>query len=187
MTHKKKVVISVMDLESKFGKEINENYLSNICEIIKIYHRKGYKITLIGFCESEGDNIAINNILSRLKGISIDKVVYKKNIEKIIFEFLSAEIVFATRFHAMILSWILKKKVYVFAYSKKTLNFAYDNNFPQEFLCDIAKNEFISTDKIIENLENFGNLVNSDCLYNKNRINAENMVKEIIDSVYGIN
>lgn len=182
----KKVVISVMDLESKFGKETNENYLCNLCEIIKLYHLKGYKTTLVGFCESEGDIIAINNILSRLQGITIDTVVYKKNIDRILSEFASAEIVLATRFHAMILSWLLKKKVYVFAYSKKIINFAYDNNFPQMFLCDVQKNELIHANQIIENFEKFTTYVDIERLYNNNRVNSEKMLKEIIDTVQGI-
>ncbi len=71
--------------------------------------------------------------------------------------------------------------MYIFSYSRKILNFISDNNFNENLVCDITKNEFPDADEIFSRLEKFNELVDINAIYQKNKTAAESMMNEIID------
>lgn len=80
---------------------------------------------MISFCEFEQDEKAIDTILSMVPKKYLNNVEilqYKGNIEEFIKKYSKINYMVCTRYHSMILSTILRQKVYNLFYSKKTKN-----------------------------------------------------------------
>lgn len=120
------VGISVIDLSIRDKlKEKELIYLDYIKRIIIMFAKRGYKVNLFSFCEFEQDMIAIKKIQELLpdkykKKINI--VQYDGDIEKFITEYSKMKYMVCTRFHSMVLSVMLRQKIYNLSYSKKTDN-----------------------------------------------------------------
>lgn len=136
------VIISVIKPSIRTElKGLDNNYFENIRSIIKYYTSKGNKIYLVSFCEAEGDMEAIDKIKI---GISenIDIVNYDgSNLSYVLNLFNNCGIVYATRFHAMILGWVNNKKVFPIVYSDKMINVINDCGFKGSF-CDIRNENY---------------------------------------------
>lgn len=133
ITDSKKVVISVIDCDKKVNTKYTELYEKKIIELIKLFYNKGYEITLMSYCKSEGDEFAIERIISKLDDEKIRKEVnkyfYNGNIEEALNVMGDCQVVVGTRFHANILGLVLNKTIIPIAYSDKTLNVLKDMNF----------------------------------------------------------
>lgn len=127
---KKVVGISVINLgireDLKSKEDIYNDYIKRI--VIK-FAKRNYKVKLISFCEFEEDEIAI----SRIKKIipeqyleNVEEIFFKGDIEKFIKEYSKIKYMICTRFHSMILSIMLKQKIYNLCYSKKQENVSND-------------------------------------------------------------
>lgn len=134
--HKKKsqksISISVINLDNRsILKKYKKQYIKMIEEICIYYIDKYYSVNLVSFCEKEGDEIAINEIYNSLKKYqnNIKKFFYKNDIKKIIDVFSKSEIIIASRFHAMIMGWVLDKKVMPIVYDEKMQNVINDLHF----------------------------------------------------------
>ena len=119
-----KLDISVSELSesSKSDFYIYNDYIKRI--IIK-FSKRNYKVSLISFCEFEQDEKAIDTILSMVPKKYLNNVEilqYKGNIEEFIKKYSKINYMVCTRYHSMILSTILRQKVYNLFYSKKTKN-----------------------------------------------------------------
>ncbi len=133
----KTIGISVIDLsireKLKEKQEIYEDYIKRI--IIK-FAKRNYKVTLISFCQFEQDEEAIQRIKKQIPEQYLNNVntlFYNKNIEEFLKEYSSIKYMVCTRFHSMILSIILKQKIYNLYYGTKTENVIKDYNLFKKF------------------------------------------------------
>lgn len=107
-------------------------YYEKIKDITIYCIEKGYKVTLMSFCENEGDEEAIEAIEDLIPKPYLNKVIkhsYKFNIEQTLNIIAKSSFVVGTRFHAMILGWVYNKPVFPIAYSRKMINVMKDINF----------------------------------------------------------
>lgn len=153
----KSIGVSLIDLSKrKELKKYNNLYLNKIKEIIAEAINLEYKITLFSFCESEGDNIAIDNLITILEKENLNKVEvvsYSGDINLFLNKFASMENIIATRFHSLILSQIFNQGVYPIVYSNKTYNVLSDLMLDKEyiFIKDIEK---LNSKHVINNIAN---------------------------------
>src|SRR5699024_9242500 len=127
------IIISV--IKPSFREELknyDKIYYEKIKEIAIGFIRKGYEITLISFCEYEGDKDAIDTIIASIPAEYKENIkthLYKYNIEETLKVISTSRFIVATRFHSMVLGWLFKKAVYPIAYSDKMINVMKDINF----------------------------------------------------------
>ena len=130
----KKVTVSLIDafLDGRpFDKSTAEAYENTLTEMIKRFVSDGYRVSLLSFCEFEQDAVAADRIMSALPeetAKSVKSVVYRQSVGEAVGEIETSEYVIASRFHAMVLSYIAGKKVLPLCYSKKTSNVLTDLN-----------------------------------------------------------
>jgi len=142
----KSILISLIDLSSRPAlAKFERDYLSAIEYACKYFSAIGYKIKLVSFCGIEGDEIACNKILKNLGDCNSSVEFYRGDIYKTIDILASAEIIIASRFHAMIVGWLLGKKVLPICYSKKTVHVLEDIQYNDPY---IEINEMKSEDCI---------------------------------------
>lgn len=124
------VGISVIDLSIRNDlKDKQEEYIKFLTKNIDEYLSIGKKVYLYSFCESEGDERTINNILSKFPNDSnVITVRYKGNVDEFLDLYSKMEYMICARFHAMILSSVFKQKMYIMSYSKKIDNVIEDLN-----------------------------------------------------------
>ena len=129
---------SIINPNHKFGlaKHFEEyiNYISN--NIVKNL-QDGLDVSLLSFCEKEGDMIAIETILKRIpvkmrQQISI--VNYSGDIKSVISIISKLEYFVAGRFHAVILGFKYGSNVLPVVYSNKTRNLLDDINYDGEVI-----------------------------------------------------
>lgn len=152
---KNTVLFSIIDFEKKGDiKKCKELYEYKVVELINRYIQNGYNIILMGFCVAEGDREAIERIRENKHIVDKSKIeiyIYKGNIKEAIGKIVKSNKVIATRFHSMILGYLLKKNVYTFIYSKKTENVLKDLQI--EEYSDITKEQEIDTERIYRIME----------------------------------
>lgn len=126
----KRAVISVIDCNFRFNKEISSNYKNTIIQLVEELRNKGYEVNLMSFCKEENDEKAILSILKKIKNKEqITTYFYDGNIEGALDNINNSSIVIGSRFHANILGILLGKKVIPLAYSDKTINVLKDMDF----------------------------------------------------------
>ncbi|TFJ93043.1 polysaccharide pyruvyl transferase family protein [Lentibacillus salicampi] len=132
------ILISV--IKPSFRKNLmgyDDVYYERIKDITVQFAKKGYKVTLMSFCEKEGDQEAVEAILHKVPieiQESVNKYYYKFNIEEALDIVASSACVVATRFHAMILGWVFNKPVFPIAYSEKMNNVMNDIDFQGSYI-----------------------------------------------------
>ena len=148
------VGISVVNLYNhKHIRQYKEEYERCIAEFCDICISKGVKVTMFSFCNNENDLDVIKNILNKVsfpEKILIES--YSGNIEIFLEKFNQCEYILATRFHAMIIGWCLKKKVYPIIYSIKQENVLDDISYNAS-VWKIGSNEKITGELLFENLK----------------------------------
>lgn len=119
----KTVGFSLIDLSLRLDlSQFTESYEAKILQLIENYIQKNYTVYLFSFCKSEGDENVINRIIGKLQyelQQKIKTVFYDGQINVFVSLFQSMEVMYATRFHAMILSLISDQKTVPIIYSKK--------------------------------------------------------------------
>lgn len=120
------VGISVINLDIRENlKEKGDIYNDYIKRIVIKFAKRNYKVSLISFCEFEEDEAAIKKIKETIPEKylnNVNEILYKGDIEDFIKEYSKINYMVCTRFHSMILSIILKQKIYNLCYSKKQEN-----------------------------------------------------------------
>jgi colanic acid/amylovoran biosynthesis protein len=149
------IVISVIDLSKRQDlKRYKENYISKIIELSLFFVKKGYGVSLMSFCESEGDKAAIEEILSRINiedKKNISPYYYSGDVDGALNLIAKSKYVLATRFHAMILGFVFNKPVFPIMYSDKSLNVIEDMGFDGEYT-DVENIDKIDPNKVFNYL-----------------------------------
>ena len=156
ISNKKKVCISVIDCNNK-DKGFTKIYENFIIDIINKYFNLNYEVVLMSFCEAEGDEVAIDRIISKIDNLEIKNKIkkfgYKNSLNDALKELGSSEIIIGSRFHANIIGLSMNKVVIPVAYSDKTLNVLKDINFKGRIFDIRHLDEFdvnLLTDKDLE-------------------------------------
>ncbi|MCI8760724.1 MAG: polysaccharide pyruvyl transferase family protein [Clostridia bacterium] len=141
---RKTIGISVIDLsireKLKDKEEIYKDYINRI--IIK-FAKRGYKVSLLSFCQFEEDEKAIAKIKEMIPKQyleNVEELFYQGDIEEFLKEYSKIKYMVCTRFHSMILSMIVKQKIYNLYYSNKTQNVIKDYELFRRFdnIADIS-------------------------------------------------
>ncbi|MCR5803803.1 MAG: polysaccharide pyruvyl transferase family protein [Clostridia bacterium] len=127
----KGIAISLIDLSSRKSlREYSEEYYSAIARVIDHFTSKAIPVTMISFCLKEGDKNAVMNVINRCQSVTqIRTIDYDGNYIEVLRALESCDTVIATRFHAMVLGWIMGKNVVPIVYSNKQDNVMDDLSF----------------------------------------------------------
>ncbi|MFZ7942506.1 polysaccharide pyruvyl transferase family protein [Neobacillus sp. 19] len=149
----KNIVISVIKPSvRKDLMDFDDIYYKKIKDISMYFIEKGYSITLMSFCELEGDEEAIESILKLIPSDyknKINEYLYKYNIDETLDIIAASNFVIASRFHAMILGWVFNKPVFPIVYSSKMTNVMRDVGFNGLFT-DFNTIEALQPEKVFE-------------------------------------
>lgn len=116
----KGLAISVINLSNRsLYKDVSDQYYQTVARIVKHHSEKKIPVTLLSFCCNEGDSEAISNVLRMINNKNINVVEYRDDFIPMLEAIEKCETIIATRFHAMILGWIMNKKVIPIIYSQK--------------------------------------------------------------------
>lgn len=133
---------------------LDEAYYEKMKEISLYYLSQGKNIIYISFCEHEGDEEAVKEIISRIPceyQNHIKAFNYRLNLNQALEVLRTSELVIACRFHAMILGFLYGKKVIPFMYSDKMKNVLNDLDF-KGISCNISHISQFDTELSLENL-----------------------------------
>ncbi|WP_343290501.1 polysaccharide pyruvyl transferase family protein [Turicibacter bilis] len=132
----------------------DDMYYEKMKEIGLYYLSQGKEVIYMSFCEHEGDEEAVNEIISRIPSKYQDHVrafYYRLNLDEALELLRTSKLVIACRFHAMILGFLYKKKVIPFVYSDKMKNVLDDLEF-KGISCNISDISEFDTVTSLENL-----------------------------------
>ena len=149
----KQLFVSVIDCASRGEGEhslsaYDEHYISALSGLLNGYLNDGFKLVLASFCKTEGDELAIEKLLSamslapddpRVRILSYDGT----NVGEMTSALAESEYVIATRFHAAILALAAGRPVFPIVYSDKTVHVLEDIGFRGKF-ADLRNREPIS-------------------------------------------
>lgn len=146
----RRVVISVIDCNTKCPQVDREKYEQKILELTQYFQAKNYWVCLMSFCQQEGDEDAIDRIFAKIEDKTrIEKYFYRGKIDEALDNLANSQIIVGSRFHANILGLILNKTVIPIAYSDKTLNSLADINFKGK-IYDLRKLDQIQPKKLTD-------------------------------------
>jgi colanic acid/amylovoran biosynthesis protein len=152
----KKITISVIKPSTRRNfSHLDDIYYKKIKQISLFYIERGYKVTLMSFCEYEGDKEAVGEIKQLIPSEYHNQVIeylYKFNIKEALEVIATSKFIIATRFHAMILGWVYNKPVYPIVYSKKMTNVIEDSNFRGDFI-ELENIQTLDPEEIYESLQ----------------------------------
>ena len=148
------VVIVLINLENREElSEYKNDYESKLIEACEAFNHNNTRVTLMGFCDGEDDQSAIDRIQNRLS-FTANEYLYQGNIDEALHILQEAKGIIATRFHAMVLGWIYGKPVYPIAYSGKMTNVMNDLDFDNNY-CTIPDIKNIDIDEIVDFINNY--------------------------------
>lgn len=125
-SEQKNILVSVIDCE-RFGRPVplkkqRVAYETKVAQICKKLHEKGYRITLMSFCDMQKDDASCRRIANRIRNdiqVDVDLYSYNGNMTEALKKFAQADGIIASRFHAMILGWVFGKTVLPLVYDHK--------------------------------------------------------------------
>ena len=126
--NKKTIGISIVNASNyKNLKNYKRDYQNFIIKLINKYQKENFKITLFSFCKEEGDLIAINEILEKIKDTKNIRVVsYEGDISSFINEWKKNRYIVAARLHSIVLALKYHQAFIPLSYSDKTKSFLHD-------------------------------------------------------------
>ncbi|MEN1967763.1 polysaccharide pyruvyl transferase family protein [Lentibacillus sp. N15] len=107
-------------------------YYRKMADIAIYFMERGYHVTLMGFCQIEQDDEAVEMIRQQIPQAYAHRMttyIYTTNIDEAVQHIAESAFVVASRFHAMILGWITGKGVFPIVYSSKMANVMHDVGF----------------------------------------------------------
>ena len=154
---KKKVIISVINIDDKIKQMVNPNkskYYHLINDFINKFIDEGYEVELFSFCSAEKDDVAISELLTQNDNHSkVKTVYYDGNIDSAIKELASAKVIIGTRFHANVIGMLLNKTVIPIIYNDKTRELLKDLSFKGKYVDLDSIDEFNINDLKEKNLD----------------------------------
>ena len=118
------VVFSVIDLATRPSlAHHTAHYEDMMAQLIENHLQRGERVKLLSFCTAEGDVVACERIVERLKEQSralVEVVAYEGDIDHALATLRSASVLYATRFHATILGALFGVPTVPIVYSDKT-------------------------------------------------------------------
>jgi len=146
----KKVGINVLSFKfiNNF-KNLENLYFNTLMLTIKNFIDNDFEVSLLSFCNYEGDKDSINHILNNLLDKNytdkISVLEYNGNLDEFISRYSEFEYMLCSRFHSMILSCLFNQKMYVLSYSNKLNNAIKDLSLLHEYhnLKDLKHNSYI--------------------------------------------
>lgn len=152
----KSVSIVVMNLEkSDYLKTYAADYYKKLSDFGSYYISKGFNVKLISFCDYEKDDEAVDAVYTQLTSenkLKTKRYYYRDNINTILSELGASNHIIATRFHAMILGFVMNKYVFPINYSRKMNNVINDINFEGMFV-DIENIRSVDPETVYSNIE----------------------------------
>lgn len=145
------ITVSVISLEERQElKDYAEEYYCTIASLCDECAKRNIPITLLGFCAEEKDDVAINKIVEMSKFKShIGIYIYDGDIDSILEKINEAELILASRFHAMVLGMIMKKRVVPIIYSEKQVHVLEDIGF-NGFSWDLLRRKKVQLTDILD-------------------------------------
>lgn len=137
----KMAVFSVISCRNRFDSVIADKYEQEVINLSQNLTDKGYKVVLMSFCKSEGDEAAIDSIVKKMPtelAYKTEIYNYDGDLHEALRLLARAEIIVGGRFHASVLGLLFSKKVLPMAYSDKTINLLGDMDYKGEIV-DIRK------------------------------------------------
>lgn len=132
----KVAIISVIDLsQRKELREFENFYIQKHASLVDSLISYGYKVVLMSFCKYQKDLECINRICSLLSDKSKEFVSvysYEGDTTEAVSLINDSNVMIGARFHSVILSLLLRKKVLPIIYSSKTSNYLSDIGFEGE-------------------------------------------------------
>ncbi|KAB7671739.1 polysaccharide pyruvyl transferase family protein [Bacillus sp. B1-b2] len=131
------ILISVINPSRKSLEGYSQIYYKKISELSIFFVEKGYTVTFMSFCQFEGDDLAIKDIMNLIPieyKNDIKAHYYKKSIEQSLLLIAQSCFIIATRFHSMILGWVYNIPVFPIVYSNKMTNVMNDMGFNGKFV-----------------------------------------------------
>lgn len=169
---KKQLFVSIIDCVSRGEGENSLSaygapYITTLSDLLKHYLNDGFRLVLASFCKAEGDDRAIEKLLSAMSLGQDDpriRVLFYDgtNAGEMTSSIAASEYVIATRFHATILALAAGRPVFPIVYSDKTIHVLEDLGFQGHF-ADLRSMEPITYAESRANLdvqqtEDIGNL-----------------------------
>ena len=150
----KQVTIIPINLEERSElKKYADVYKEKLVQLCIESLNEGYNLSLVSFCTNQGDREVSENILNmipeRFKR-RVDLYEYRGNLHEILGVLQSSEIVISSRFHGMILGWLVNAKVYPVIYSDKMIHVLDDILYKGEYSL-ISDLDDLSFDKVKNN------------------------------------
>ena len=130
-----RIVISVIDIRRyTLDGSIISSYYTLLQEAIQYFRGKNIPVTLVSFCERDGDEEAIAVLLTRIKDKDdISTCFYRGDIQEILRIFAGASYVIGSRFHSVILGILYGKPVFPVSYNCKIENYLADLQFQGKY------------------------------------------------------
>ena len=123
--------ISLVSHKGAFKEDrLREIYYSAIADLCQRCLADGIPVRLLSFCAPEGDEEAVEAVLAKVSDpASIAVSRYRGDLKAFLAEMNGCGTILATRFHAMILGWVLGKNVVPVVYSTKQTQVLADCGF----------------------------------------------------------
>lgn len=158
--------ITIIPIQTEKRKELkaySETYYMVIADLVREILEAGRKITIQSFCIAEGDQIAVDHILSLLESKYRNMVYLQRysgdNLDEMLNTINESEAVVTSRFHGMILGCYFNTKICPIIYSRKMEDYLMDNNY-EGFFAKISCMNYIRLRDVL----NDRNLVDSSFL-----------------------
>lgn len=131
---RKNVFFSVCDLNMSARPDTlraqSDHYIQWLQERIRECSARGYGVTISSFCEAEGDEKVVQQLMdfADKEKITVRPLFYRGDVDEILSELSSSELVVGTRFHSIVLGLVSGAKVLPVIYNVKTQNLLEDLN-----------------------------------------------------------
>lgn len=155
---KRLTVIPIQLKQRSALREFTEEYSSKMAEVVDSALSQGWEISFLSFCEEQGDEQAIRDILDKLpswKSKKIRCLSYNSNIREVLMEISRSELVITSRFHGMILGWVYDANVCPVIYDHKMSHIIEDIGFqgPIKYVSElnqISPNDILYIDEKVD-------------------------------------